>query len=122
MNYGDIEEAYSSLDLATFVVVPVPYDLTSTYLSGSRKGPMAIMEASSHMELFDEELGRETYRVGIHTAPIVEPDARGPAFMIETVNQRIGEFLPAGKVPVLLGENIAYPWVRFKPCAVGTLI
>lgn len=103
MNFGGLDEAFNSLDAAAFVVIPVPYDLTSTYVSGSRRGPAAILEASSHMELYDEELGRETYRVGIHTASFIEPDARGPVSMIETVRHRVDEFLSLGKIPVLLG-------------------
>ena len=51
MNYGGIAAAYSSFAEAAFVVVPVPYDLTSTYQSGSRRGPGAILEASANMEL-----------------------------------------------------------------------
>ncbi len=66
MNFGGIYPAHS-LREATFVVVPVPYDLTSTYQPGSRRGPIAIIEASTNMELYDEELKKETYLAGIHT-------------------------------------------------------
>jgi len=103
MNFGGIDETCTSLATAPFVVIPVPYDLTSTYQSGSRRGPAAILEASSHMELFDEELGRETYLAGIHTAPPIEPDARGPHAMIDAVRRRVGDVLSLGKIPVLLG-------------------
>ena len=77
MNFGGIYPEYSLRD-ATFVVVPVPYDLTSTYQPGSRRGPQAIIEASTNMELYDEELKKETYLCGIATASPVEIDARGP--------------------------------------------
>lgn len=103
MDFGGIDSRFSSLEAATFVVLPVPYDLTSTYQAGSRLGPAAILDASSHMELFDEELGRETYLAGIHTAPAVDPDARGPETMIATVRQKVDEILSLGKVPILLG-------------------
>ncbi|MEQ8152758.1 MAG: arginase family protein, partial [Smithellaceae bacterium] len=55
MNFGGIYPECSMRD-ALFVVVPVPYDLTSTYQPGSRRGPAAIIEASTNMELYDEEL------------------------------------------------------------------
>jgi agmatinase len=86
-----------------FVVVPVPYDLTSTYQPGSRKGPSAILDASCFMELYDEELRKETYLVGIHTLQPLEPDARGPREMIETVRKSIRNLIKCEKVPVLLG-------------------
>ena len=67
MNYGGIEAGTTAYEKAKFVVIPVPYDLTSTYQSGSRRGPGAILDASANMELYDEELRQETYRAGIHT-------------------------------------------------------
>ncbi len=103
MNFGGIGPEYSEFAKASFVVVPVPYDLTSTYQSGSRRGPGAILEASGNMELYDEELGREIYPVGIHTAPCVEADARGPAEMTAAVHKTVAEILGYDKVPVILG-------------------
>jgi len=103
MNFGGIEPEYDDLDKATFVVLPVPYDLTSTYRSGSRLGPSAILEASANMELYDEELVRETYECGIHTLPALAPDARGPKEMIETIRWKTAEVVAAGKIPVTLG-------------------
>jgi agmatinase len=42
-------------------ILPVPYDLTTSYQPGARRGPLAILEASTHLETYDEELGRETW-------------------------------------------------------------
>ncbi len=103
MNYGGIDAAYQDYETAKFVVVPVPYDLTSTYQSGSRRGPGAILEASANMELYDEELGRETYLAGIHTLPPLPADARGPAEMVAAVRRTIAGIVADGKIPVLLG-------------------
>ncbi len=88
MNFGGIYPECSMRD-ARFVVVPVPYDLTSTYQPGSRRGPQAILEASTNMELYDEELKKETYLAGIHTALPVGVDARGPKNMIAAVQKKI---------------------------------
>lgn len=103
MNFGGIEHPCTDSGRALFVVLPVPYDLTSTYRSGSRLGPAAILEASAHMELYDDELGRETYQCGIQTLPFIEPDARGPKEMIETVRRKTAEVMAAGGIPVTLG-------------------
>ena len=102
MNFGGIYPECSLRD-AQFVVVPVPYDLTSTYQPGSRRGPAAIIEASTNMELYDEELKKDTYLAGIHTASPVEVDARGPKYMVSAVRKKIGRFVNAGKIPVMLG-------------------
>lgn len=103
MNFGGIEKAFSDFKKASFVVLPVPYDLTSTYQSGSRRGPSAILDASCNMELYDEELRRETYRAGIHTLPFLEPDARGPREMIRKVEEGVNAIIRHGKIPVVLG-------------------
>jgi agmatinase len=102
MNYGGSEAHYSLTD-ATFVVVPVPYDLTSTYQSGSRRGPGAILDASANMELYDEELRKETYLAGIHTLPLSASEARGPEHMVASVREQIAHVLHHNKIPVMLG-------------------
>ena len=103
MNFGGIAPAFTVYKKAVFVVIPVPYDLTSTYQSGSRRGPGAILEASGNMELYDEELRKETYRFGIHTLPSLEADARGPAEMVDSVRRTVSRVAADGKIPVMLG-------------------
>jgi agmatinase len=103
MNFGGIDTKYSSFENSKYVIVPVPYDLTSTYQPGSRKGPAAIIDASCNMELYDEELLRETYRSGIHTMEPLEVDAQGPKEMTERVYKKISNILSCDKTPVILG-------------------
>jgi len=103
MNYGGLDSGYTAYEQAKFVVVPVPYDLTSTYQSGARRGPGAILEASANMELYDEELGQETYLAGIHTLSPLDADARGPAEMVNSVRRTIARIVADGKIPVMLG-------------------
>jgi agmatinase len=103
MNFGGIDPEYATLETAAFVVVPVPYDLTTTYQGGARKGPAAIIEASCNMELYDEELDREIFKSGIHTLPPLEAVAAGPEGMLERVEKAVSGILELGKVPVMLG-------------------
>ncbi|MDD5167196.1 MAG: arginase family protein, partial [Syntrophales bacterium] len=103
MNFGGIEPEFAAYDSAKFAVVPVPYDLTSTYQSGSRQGPAAILAASSNMELYDEELDQETYRAGIYTAPFVGAEARGPEHMVAAVREVIAGLLADHRIPIMLG-------------------
>ena len=103
MNFGGADIGNQPFEDAKFVVIPVPYDLTSTYQAGSRKGPAAILDASANMELYDEELGVETYLSGIHTMAPLEIDASGPEVMARTVRGEVARVLAAGKIPVVLG-------------------
>ncbi|MDD5655715.1 MAG: agmatinase [Elusimicrobia bacterium] len=52
---------------ARFVVLPLPYERTTSYKTGTGRGPQALLEGSLGVELFDEELRRQTYLDGLHT-------------------------------------------------------
>jgi agmatinase len=101
-NFGGLEEEFSALERAQAVVLPVPYDFSTTYQGGTRWGPRAILAASQNMELWDEELGA-TYRAGIHTLPEVEPTALGPEAMATRVASAVDWILDGGRLPVVLG-------------------
>jgi len=103
MNFGGLDAEDRRLEDAQFVVIPVPYDLTSTYQAGSRNGPAAILAASANMELYDEELGVETYLDGIHTTVPLEIDARGPEFMVRAVRDTVTQVISSHRIPVVLG-------------------
>lgn len=102
-NFGAIDHELAAFETAKFVVVPVPYDSTTTWRGGTREGAIAILDASMNMELFDRELGREICEVGIHTTDDVEPVMASPEKMAVRVTEVIGEILFAGKTPVMLG-------------------
>ncbi len=84
------------------VVLPAPYDKTSTWIKGADKGPRAILEASAALELFDIETRIEVYRRGIYTCPPLELDL-GPEQMAEKIERRVGELYDDGKFVVTLG-------------------
>ncbi len=102
-NFGGLPSFLSQWDKATAAILPVPYDLTTSYQAGARYGPRAILEASAQLEWYDEELESETCRVGIHTLPLMEPTASGAHRMIARVRNAARTLLEAGKFPVLLG-------------------
>lgn len=85
------------------VVIPVPYDGTTSYRGGAREGPHAIIEASRYLEDYDIELDRETWKVGVHTAPEVEPHMGGPRDMVDRVRNVVEPWARKGKLPALLG-------------------
>jgi agmatinase len=92
----------SDMDRARIVIVPAPYDGTSTWIKGADKGPRAIMEASKHLEDYDIETGTEVWQQGIATdIPVTECDT--PEAMVQAVQNRVGHHLQQGKYPVVLG-------------------
>lgn len=101
-NFGGLGEEFASLERARAIVLPVPYDFSTTYQGGTRWGPRAILSASQNMELWDDELGA-TYRAGIHTLAEVEPTALGPEAMAARVERAVGWILDQGRLPAVLG-------------------
>jgi agmatinase len=100
--FGGLDNQFRDYGKARFVVVPVPYEHTTTYVKGARNGPKAILEASANMELYDEEYGFIPAEAGIATAEPVVVDDR-PEAMVEEVRRRVSAVLGDGKFPVVLG-------------------
>ncbi len=102
-NFCGLDAELSSWENSQAVIVPVPYDLTTSYLSGTRHGPMAIIQASTHLELFDDETKKQPCSNGIHTLPQIEVTTAGPSAMIQRVERVAAQIIDANKFPVLLG-------------------
>jgi agmatinase len=101
--FAGLTPPYSDLERARVVILPVPYDGTTEWRSGTRDGPQAIIDASQYLELYDLELNREIHEVGIHTLPRVEPLMTNPEGMIERVYEVTEDLLGKGKFVVMLG-------------------
>ncbi len=84
------------------VIIPVPYDLTSTWCKGADQGPRALLEASESVELYDIETDSEVHQHGIATLPPLK--CPGPPEELATqVAAIVGRTLANGQVPVVLG-------------------
>ena len=101
-NFGDLPREYSSAADARVVIVPVPYDRTSTWIKGADRGPAAIIEASANMELYDIETDSEVCRRGIFTDRPIRASLPGEQ-MVKAVRQRVLAHIDKGKFVVTLG-------------------
>ncbi len=103
MNFGGNEVVYSYSE-SGIIIVPVPYDETSTWMKGADKGPDAILEASVNLEFYDIETSSEAHLKGIFTIPpILEKES--PEKLTEDVYYRILTLLSENKFPVIIGGN-----------------
>jgi len=101
-NFGGLPKEYSALKNAKVVIIPVPYDATSTWIKGADKGPEAIIQASANMELYDIETDSEVYQKGIFTdKPIKELSS--PGKMVNAVEQRVRRHIEKDKFTVIIG-------------------
>jgi agmatinase len=102
MNFGGIPPAYSAYESSPIVILPVPFDATSTWIKGADKGPAAILEASANMELYDIDTDSEVYLKGIHTADAVV-EKTSAEILARKVRDTVHRFLEDGKFIVTLG-------------------
>jgi agmatinase len=116
VNFGALPPEYSQLADAKIVVVPVPYDGTSTWVKGADKGPHAILAASANMELYDIETDSEPFRHGIFTDAPVDGDL-SPMEMVQAVAERIQNHLAGGKFTVVIGGEHSVSIGAFQACA-----
>ncbi len=102
-NFLGLDSSESSFEKARFIVLPVPYDSTSSYRPGSREGPSRVIEASRYVELFDVELGEEPYLKGVFTLDELEPVRGNAAETLNRISQASRYIIGEEKIPVLIG-------------------
>ncbi|HNS31118.1 MAG TPA: arginase family protein, partial [Tenuifilaceae bacterium] len=100
--FGDLPSEYALEKSSEIVVLPIPYDGTSTWVKGSDKGPEALLEASANMELYDIETDSEVYLHGIHTAPAVTEN-KSPEDMVKAAEKEALKYIDSDKFLVTIG-------------------
>jgi len=100
--YAGIPEALGKLEQAKIVLIPVPYDGTSTWQKGSDKGPKAFLEASENMELYDIETGTEVYKQGVFLADAITEN-ESPEAMVDTVHIATKKYIKKNKFVTIFG-------------------
>ena len=88
---------------AAVVILPCPVDRTTSYVSGTRNGPHEILQASSHMELWDDELKADIHGVGIFTLPEMELPFGEMAAVVDEIERVAYEVMGRDKFLVTIG-------------------
>jgi agmatinase len=101
--FGGALPVRRSFDDARVVVLPIPVDRTTSYVGGTRNGPHEILQASSHMELWDEEMRADIHGVGIFTLPEMELPFGEMAPLIDEIERVAYEVIGRDKFLVTLG-------------------
>ena len=105
-NFLGIPAQYAALDRARFVVVPLPFERTTSYMKGTAEGPGALISASHQIELYDEETCLETWQAGVHTMPPIPMD-RDAAAYFRAVGNAIEPVVRRGKFVIGIGGEHA---------------
>ena len=101
-NFADLPQKYSRLEDSAVVILPVPYDGTSTWGKGADKGPQAIIEASANMELYDIETDSQVYLKGIFTDKLLQPSTL-PEDVVEKVAEKVSSHIEKNRFTVVIG-------------------
>lgn len=116
--YAGIPAEFAQLEKAKIVLIPVPYDGTSTWGKGADKGPDAFLKASENMELYDIETGTEAYKQGIFLTEEVSENS-SPESMVDAVHNITKHFIKKNKFVTLFGgeHSISIGSIRaFNEC------
>lgn len=100
--YAGIPAEFADEARSKVVIVPVPYDGTSTWIKGADKGPDAFFEASKNMELYDIETRTEVYRQGVFQDTHMD-GFKAPEAMVDAVHQRVAGWLAKEKFVTIVG-------------------
>jgi agmatinase len=117
-NYAGIPDEFAQLETAKVVLIPVPYDGTSTWGKGADKGPQAFLEAAENMELYDIETDTEVYEQGIHLADAITEN-KSPEAVVNAVHKTAKEHIKRNKFVTVFGgeHSISIGTIRaFNEC------
>jgi agmatinase len=103
LNFLALSPEESALESANVVLIPIPYDSTTSHISGAREGPAAIIRSSTSLEDYDHDLDVDLSLVGIHTASFLEPHMGGPWHMIARIKDSVEVYLSNDRLIGLLG-------------------
>ncbi|MBI9018345.1 MAG: agmatinase [Phycisphaerae bacterium] len=100
--FGANEGGSTNYESSEIVIVPVPYDGTSTWIKGSDKGPIALLKASANLEFYDIQATSCVCERGIYTDKPITED-RCPQSMALEVKKIVGEHLNKNKFTIVIG-------------------
>ena len=115
-------DATPPLEQAPVVILPVPYETTTTDMSGPRLGPRALLHASRLVELYDHEANAEPYRVGVHALPELRLPAGGPEAALGELGACVEALLALDKFVIMVGgeHSIAVPAILAHARRLGS--
>lgn len=101
-------EIKASYEASRVVILPIPYEATTTYRKGCENGPDALLDASVELEYYDEELERETcWDARIYTHSSIADTRNGQLVsseeMLRVTSQKVSELIGDGKFVISLG-------------------
>lgn len=110
----DIPEELTKYDNSKYHIISVPYSETVTYLKGADNAPLAILDASTQVELYDIDTESEPYLNGISYSKInTDTDIQK---ILDSIEKSVADCLKNNKFPVMLGGEHSISYGAIKAC------
>ncbi|TME01780.1 MAG: agmatinase [Chloroflexi bacterium] len=101
--FGAPDAPYCDPSTARVTIIPAPLEYSVCYMKGTELGPQAILDASSQVELYDEELDCCPIEVGVYTRPALDYHDMDHATTLQATGDAVREVLERGQLPFTLG-------------------
>ncbi|MBD1932206.1 arginase family protein [Trichocoleus sp. FACHB-69] len=116
----------TTYDAARVVILPIPYEATTTYHRGCENGTDSILEASQQVEYYDEELDAETCRdIGIYTYESIADTRNGSSVsseaMLKVNRDTVSKLIGDGKFVIsqFTAAKLVYKLIGYKALQTG---
>ena len=105
-------EAITTYEDAEAVILPIPYEKTTTYRKGCQYGASAIINASDRLEAYDIELKQETcIKTGIYTLEAIADTRINPTItpedMLRRTTDAVSSAIADNKFAIVIGGEHA---------------
>jgi agmatinase len=107
LNFGNLPPENSDPETAKAIVIPFPYEATTSYRGGTKDGPAALLSASAQVELYDDELDWSPYEAGIATTAFVWPSRLDYETPMRQLEEVVDAAMDKGLFPIVIGGEHA---------------
>jgi len=99
---------------AKFVIMPVPFEFSTSFIKGTAFAPESIISVSEQLEFFDEKYHIEPYKYGIRTLSPLQINIEKPSSMIKIIEKEAKKIIGKGKFLISIGgeHTITYGLVK----------
>src|SRR5260370_40646516 len=103
--FGTPDAAYCDPTTACVTIIPAPMEYSVSYMQGTQHGPQALLNASSRMELYDEELDCCPIEIGVYTRSPLKYSGNDPATALNSTCEAVRGVLRRGQFPFNIGSE-----------------
>ncbi len=107
--------AYNAIDEASIIISQIPYEMTTSYIKGTKNGAKAIIKNSAYVELFDEVYNIELDKIGIVTLKELPlSKIKSEKSKLDLIYKHTLDILSYKKFPVFIGgeHTITAPIIK----------